>query len=216
MGAIDNLHDQQRRLLRFIWQFRGEKGFSPTYDEMCDALGFSSKSHVDYHIQELEALNCITRTPYKSRSIRLTDQGHETIGVRPRGNASLVNLPVLGYIVAGEPVMTEQVLETVEITHDIVPDRGDLYGLRVRGDSMVGAHISHGDIVIMRRDGTPPRNGDIVAVRIRSSDEVTLKHFHRENGTVRLVPANPDYRVIEAPATDVEVQGRVVAVIRQY
>ncbi|MCZ7543152.1 MAG: hypothetical protein M5R40_06260 [Anaerolineae bacterium] len=123
---------------------------------------------------------------------------------------------MLGYIVAGEPVMTDQAMETVELTRDIVPDAKDLYGLRVRGDSMEGAHIRHGDIVVMRPQAQTPHNGDIVAVRLRSKDEVTLKHFHHDGAMVRLIPANPDYKDIVVPADDVEVQGKVVAVIRQY
>lgn len=219
MIRLDDLHEQQQRLLRYIWQFDERMGYPPTYDEMRDALDFKTKSHVNYHLQELGAQGLITRTPNRSRSVRLTNLGLHVLGALPEAQPrnGVIALPVLGHIVAGEPVLTDQTMETVEITRDIVPDQGEnLYGLRVRGDSMIGAHIRHGDIVIMRRQDEHPRNGDIVAVRLRSRDEVTLKHFYQEKNTVRLVPANPDYQVIEVPAGDVEVQGRVMAVIRQY
>ncbi len=214
MTTLDDLHERQQQLLHYIWQFQEQRGLAPTLDEMCVGLGFSSKSHVNHHLDELEAQRLITRIPYKSRSVRLTDLGLNTLGVKPVRNG-LVRLPMLGYIVAGEPVMTGQVMDTVELTRDIVPDQGDLYGLHVRGDSMEGAHIRDGDLVVMRRQDELPRNGDIVAVRLRSTDEVTLKRFYHENSVVRLVPANPAYPVIEIPAADVEVQGQMVAVIRR-
>jgi repressor LexA len=213
---MNELSPRQQKLLAYIRDYRDENQYPPTYAEIQEALNFSSKSHVDYHLKALERKKYIERVPGASRGIRLLRKAG-----RPKA-AYRRALPVYGYVGASEPAwsaaQTDLPDEVIMVTPDIVPDRDNLFGLRVRGDSMIDALVNDGDIVVMQPyDGQRPRNGEMVAVHLHSRDETTLKHFHwRNDGVVRLVPANPRYPVIEAQAEDVSVQGRVVAVIRQF
>jgi repressor LexA len=213
---MNELSPRQQRLLDYIRDYRDENQYPPTYAEIQEALGFSSKSHVDYHLKALERKKYIERVPGASRGIRLLRAAG-----RPQ-NAYRRELPVYGYIGASElmwsAAQTDLPDEVIIVTPDIVPEQGDLFGLRVRGDSMIDALVNDGDIVVVKPyDGHRPRNGEMVAVHLNSRDETTLKHFHWDrNGVVRLVPANPRYPIIEVQAEDVVVQGRVVAVIRQF
>ncbi|MBN1285226.1 MAG: repressor LexA [Anaerolineae bacterium] len=218
---MSKLSARQEALLKYLRHYIRENQYPPTYEEMQDALGFSSKSHVDYHLKVLAHKGYIEQEPGKSRGIRLTDKGWgDQHPMRPSGQ---VRLPIYGYIGASLPTWsaTQNEMspdEVITVTPDIVPRRDDLYGLRVRGDSMIDALVNDGDIVVVcPRWSGPLRNGTMVAARLLSSDETTLKHFYRgEGNTVRLVPANPHYRDIIVPLDDIEIQGWVVAVIRQY
>lgn len=210
---------RQKALLKYIWDYIDENQYPPTYEEMLTALDFSSKSHVNYHLKALAYKGYIEQAPGRSRGLRLTEKTQKLFGRQ----SDEVQLPVYGYIGASMPTWTATQTdmdpeEVITVTPDIVPKRSNLYGLRVRGDSMIDALINDGDIVVMcpHPEGQP-RNGAMVAVRLLDSDETTLKKFYRHNdSTIKLVPANPNYDVIEVPAKEIEVQGRVVAVIRQY
>ena len=111
-------------------------------------------------------------------------------------------------------VITDAAAEALILTRDIVPEQADLYALKVRGTSMIDAMVNDGDIVVMKKQAVA-RDGDMVAVRLLDRDETTLKHFYHEAGRVRLQPANPTLRPIYAHPANCEIQGRVVAVIRQ-
>ena len=131
-----------------------------------------------------------------------------------------MRVPILGVIVAGAPVpipdgefsMTGN--EVVELTRDIVRDEEGIYALEVRGDSMVDALVNDGDIVVLKHQ-TEARNGDMVAVWLRDEKEVTLKRFYAEGRQVRLQPANPTMHPIFVHPANVEVQGKVIAVVRR-
>ncbi len=211
---MNDLSPRQQQLLDYIRDHIDLHQIAPSYEELKEALGFSSKSHVDYHLNALEAKGCIKRTRGIARGIRLPQQRTQ----------SMTALPIYGYVGASLPVwsasQSDMPDEVIMVTPDIVPPDNTLYGLRVRGDSMIHALVHDGDIVVMRPcSGQPVRDGEMVAVRLLSSDETTLKHFHRDKQDrtrIYLKPANPNYPVIEAPADDIDIQGRVVAVIRQY
>lgn len=202
---MNNLSQRQVKLYSYIREHVQREGYPPTYDEMCADLGFSTKSLVRHHLDALIAKGYLERTPGASRGLRLAEQPQ----------ATTFSLPVLGVIAAGIPTTSDQVLEAVELTRDIVREQGDgLYGLRVRGESMIDALIHDGDIVVMKHQ-KEAHDGEMVAVRLKDRDEYTLKRFYRENGRIRLQPANPSFPPLYAHPANVEVQGRVVAVIRQ-
>ncbi len=200
---MEQLSERQQAILAFIETFVRENGYPPTYEEIRVALGISTKSLVNHHLEALEAAGCLSRVPNTPRSIRLS---------RPE----TFRVPRLGHIAAGLPISfgDSDPDDFIELTRDIVAEQDGLYALQVKGDSMIDALVNDGDVVIMKHQ-TEARNGEMVAVRLRDRDETTLKRFYRENGHVRLQPANPTMPPIIVPPTAVEVQGRVVAVIRQ-
>jgi repressor LexA len=198
------ISDKQREMLAFIEGFVEEKGYPPTYEEIRTGLKISSKSLVNYHLEALENAALLTRSPNTPRGIRLN------------GESETVHVPFLGRIAAGPPTdfVVEDNREAIELTYDIVPNRDDLYALKVEGDSMIDALVHNGDIVIMQHQ-VEAENGELVAVRLLEQNETTLKRFYRENGHVRLQPANPTMASLIVSPEAVAIQGKVVAVIRQ-
>jgi repressor LexA len=198
--------EKQLEMYQFIRAHAEDTGRPPTMEEIRAGLGLSTKSLVAYHLRALEAAGLIERTRQVSRGIR---------PVAPRREVETIELPIRGWIRAGAPVLTDELDEVIALTRDILPQAKGLYGLRVRGDSMRDALVKDGDIVVLQHQ-TEARNGDMVAVRLTDRNEFTLKHFYREPGRVRLRAANPAYPDVIARPSAVEVQGRVVAVIRQF
>ncbi len=207
---MKDLNKRQRKVLDFIYEFVEENGYPPTHEEIQFEVGLSSKSHVHFYLRALEREGYIERAPNIPRGIRLTDKF-----ARSRF-AGVIKVPFLGQIAAGEPISFSDVgHEAIELTRDIVRDDGkDLYALRVKGDSMIDALINDGDIVVMKHQ-QEAGNGEMVAVRLKDRDETTLKRFYQEQGRVRLQPANPTMRPLYVHPANVEIQGKVVAVIRQ-
>jgi repressor LexA len=199
----EQLSDRQRRILAFIEAFVAENGYPPTYEEIRVALGISTKSLVNHHLDALEGAGCLTRMPNTPRGIRL---------LRSR----TFRVPRLGKIAAGLPISVgdPDPDDYIELTRDIVAEQEGLYALQVSGNSMIDALVNDGDIVILKHQNEA-RNGEMVAVWLRDRDETTLKRFYRENGHVRLQPANPSMAALIVHPSAVQVQGRVVAVIRQ-
>jgi repressor LexA len=193
-------------MLAFIREFR----------EIGKAVGISSTSVVNYNLNILEKKEFIGRDRTVSRGIRLLGEASVAGGVLER----MIRIPLLGRIAAGSPLPvpgSDFSLfggETVELARGILPEQEDLYALQVRGDSMIDALISDGDIVVMKHQ-QQASNGDMVAVWLKDREETTLKHFYLEGKNVRLQPANPTMQPIYVPAANVEVQGKVVMVIRQ-
>jgi repressor LexA len=179
-------------------------------------VGISSTSVVNYNLNILEREGLIERDREVSRGIKLIGAAAEALNPR-----ALVSLPLLGRIAAGEPIPVPSsnfaVMpdETVELTRGLLPaDTQDLYALQVRGTSMIDAMIGDGDIVVMKHQQTA-QNGELVAVWLRDREETTLKRFFLENGRVRLQPENPTMKPIFADPKNVEVQGKVVLVVRK-
>jgi repressor LexA len=207
---MEDLNRRQRKVLDFIYEFVEENGYPPTHEEIQFEVGLSSKSHVHFYLRALEREGYIERAPNIPRGIRLTDKF-------ARGRlAGIIKVPFLGQIAAGEPISFSDVgHETIELTRDIVRDGGEgLYALRVKGDSMIDALINDGDIVVMKHQ-QGAGNGEMVAVRLKDRDETTLKRFYQEQGRVRLQPANPTMRPLYVHPANVEIQGKLVAVIRR-
>jgi repressor LexA len=200
---METLSERQQAMLAFIEEFVLQNGYPPTYEEIRTALGISTKSLVKHHLGVLEAAGRLSRAPHTPRGIRLS-----------RGETFRV--PRMGHIAAGLPISfgDPDPDDYLELTRDIVAEQEGLYALQVKGNSMIDALVNDGDIVIMKHQ-EEARNGEMVAVRLRDRDETTLKRFFRENGHVRLQPANPAMPPIIVHPSAVQVQGRVVAVIRQ-
>ena len=199
----EQLSERQRRMPGFIEQFVEENGYPPTYEEIRVALGISTKSLVNHHLDALEGAGHLARMPNTPRGIRLSQ-------------SKTFRVPKLGTIAAGFPITAgdPDPDDFLELTRDIVAEQEGLYALRVAGNSMIDALVNDGDIIILKQENEA-RNGDMVAVWLRDRDETTLKRFYRENGHVRLQPANPTMPPIYVHPAAVQVQGRVVAVIRQ-
>jgi repressor LexA len=202
---MKTLTDKQQAMLSFIERFMTERHYPPTYEEIRVGLGLSTKSLVDYHLNALEAAGRIQRDPWTPRGLRLRTYTDGMFAV-----------PLVGSIGAS-PLATfypDAAAEALILTRDIVPEQADLYALKVRGTSMIDAMVNDGDIVVMKKQAVA-RNGDMVVVRLLDRDEMTLKHFYLEPGRIRLQPANPTLNPIFVNPVNCEIQGRVVAVIRQ-
>jgi repressor LexA len=214
---VECLSERQQRILAFLGDYIEENGYPPSIREIGAAAGISSTSVVSYNLRRLEEYGYISRDREVSRGLKLTGETPALLM-----SDSIVRIPLLGRIAAGEPLpvpasdfsLTGD--ETVELTRGILGDPKELYALRVKGNSMIDALVNDGDIVIMRHQQRV-ENGEMAAVWLRDREEVTLKRFYQdESGGVRLQPANPSMRPIyvEDPRK-VEVQGKVVMVIRQ-
>jgi repressor LexA len=208
------LTDRQQAILDFIRDFSGRTKYPPTIREIGKSVGISSTSVVNYNLNVLEKQGFIARDKTISRGIKLVPDEAEAAPIET------IRIPVLGRIAAGEPLPVPNtdfaILgdEMLELTRELLPldDKG-LFALQVRGNSMVDAMIGDGDIVVMQQRQKAD-NGDLVAVWLKDREETTLKRFFLEKGKVRLQPANPTMQPIFADPKNVEVQGRVVLVIR--
>lgn len=198
------ISDKQKQMLAFIENFVGKNGYPPTHEEIRMALKISTKSLVNYHLEVLEGAALLSRSPNTPRGIRLMSEP-ETFWV------PLSNGPVS--VAPSSPAGLEE-QEVVELTCDIVSNTPNLYALKVQGDSLLDALVNDGDIVIIQRQ-SQAQNGDLVAVRLLEQDRTTLKHFYRENGHVRLQPANPNLEPMFLKPNAVQVEGKVMAIIRQ-
>lgn len=206
------LSERQQSILDYIAQFLDDNDYPPTIRDIQHELQISSTSVVDYNLKVLEERGHIRRNRNISRGIEVVGRG----GHRP----NTVEVPVIGSIAAGQPIPFpgdlegSDMAEIIELSNDLAPDGGNgLFGLRVRGHSMIDALISDGDIVILKRQETC-ENGETVAVWLISEEETTLKTFYLEGSQVRLQPQNVTMEPIYTAADNVQVQGKLVSVVR--
>jgi repressor LexA len=195
------LTEVQQQLFDWLVDYIKQNQHSPSIRQMMRAMGLKSPAPIQSRLEHLRAKGYIFWTEGRARTIRI---------LRPQG------LPIMGAIAAGSVVESfADSVEQLDFSSSFLRP-GD-YALRVRGDSMIGALIADGDVVIMRpvQDPKAVKNGTIVAARV-SGDGQTLKYYNRKANQVKLEPANPNYPVIEAVATEVELQGVLVAVWRGY
>ncbi len=210
------LSTRQEEMIQFIGRFSRDKGYPPTIRQIGEAVKISSTSVVNYNLNKLERDGFILRDLKVSRGVRLTDDYSRKF----TRSSDRLTIPLAGVIFASEPVLVGDTPQTatdevIELTRDLIRDEGDLFALRVKGNSMIDAMVSDCDIVIMKKVDRA-RNGEMVAVWLTDRNETTLKHFFLENGRVRLQPANPTMKpiMIEDPSV-VEIQGKVMLVVRQ-
>jgi len=238
------LSERQKKILQVLEKYQNDYGRPPSIREICNETHISSTSVVNYYLEQLKESGYIERDERVSRGIRLiqpytdsVDTGMPIPARAPAGSQlsvrsavqvldELLHIPVMGRIVAGSPVPVPpsdfsyyDAESMVAVASSLMPgrDRGskDLFALEVQGDSMIDAMVSDGDIVIMK-PANDARNGEMVAVWLTDKDETTLKFFFKEDGRVRLQPANPTMNpiIIEDPST-VQIQGKVMMVIRK-
>ncbi|MEO8251223.1 MAG: transcriptional repressor LexA [Chloroflexota bacterium] len=223
-------HDAERRrkILECVARIVSERGYPPSVREIAEAVGLASPSAVHHHLTGLERDGMLERASHSSRALRLTPRAEAELGLparRPmpaeRSNRvtpfrmpverDLLALPVIGEIAAGQPIEAyAEGAETLEVPRSLQA-RDDSYVLRVRGKSMIDALIDDGDYVVVQPQATA-RDGDIV-VALLEDNGVTLKRFYREKDRIRLQPANAEMEPIYA--SEVQIQGKVVGVIRK-
>ena len=208
------LSSKQEQINNFIHRFWEDRGYPPTIRDIVTGCGISSTSVVDYNLNILEKEGYIRRHREVSRGIELVTRS-------PAPGAQL-QVPIIGQIAAGEPIPvptpdTWDVIassETLEVTKDLTRGREGVYALKVKGSSMVDALVNDGDLVLMEYVNLV-ENGEMAAVWLKAEKEATLKKFYAEPGRVRLQPANSQMQPIYVEPDNVEIQGRVIAVIRQ-
>ena len=194
--------ERQQRILEVIRAFTAEHGYPPSVREIGERVGLSSSSTIHAHLKSLERRGLISRDPTKPRALRS--------GSLPPA-ADVVVVPVLGRVAAGVPITAQEDIEgEFVLSPQFVPRASDAFMLRVQGDSMVEAAIVDGDLILVRPQRTA-ENGEIVVAMI--DGEATVKRFYREAGRVRLQPENRTMAPIYA--SDVEIVGRVEAVVRR-
>jgi repressor LexA len=237
------LSERQKKILEVLERFQMDPGYPPSIREICDETNISSTSVVNYYLDQLQEMGYIERDGHVSRGIRLLKPLSDVAGTTATGVGAvasglkqtaqnmrqtveeLLRIPIVGRIFAAQPVPVPSsdfsyfdADSMVDVARSLLPREKvgeDLFALEVQGDSMIDAMVNEGDIVIMKK-ANDARNGEMVAIWLTDRDETTLKYFYKENGRVRLQPANPTMGpiYIDDPTT-LEIQGKVVMVIRQ-
>ncbi|HMT22024.1 MAG TPA: transcriptional repressor LexA [Promineifilum sp.] len=215
------LSKRQQQILQFTRGYMDEHGRPPTIREIGKAVEINSTSVVNYNLGKLEEKGYLDRDPDVSRGLRLTEKAEGLASSLRNTLGRLVRIPLAGDIVAGRPVTTGNDGfstydddEAIELSYAMLNEKPDgLFALRVRGESMIDAMVNDGDIVIMKPQ-YEAKNGEMVAVWLRN-DTTTLKKFYHEGDRIRLQPANPTMEPIYVDPEDVQVQGRVLMVLRQ-
>ena len=213
------LTKRQRQIYDFIAKFVDKNGYSPSFEEIGEGMGLSSLATVHKHLTNLEKKGLLKRDYNRSRSIdviperraKAQAQAVAKMTEKAFANAGL-SLPLLGRIAAGRPVETLQQPESISL-NDITRSK-DVFVLQVTGDSMQDEHIVDGDYVMVENIKVA-RNGEIVVALVDGSD-TTLKRFYKEGDKIRLQPSNTAMAPIMLPAHSVQIQGRVIGVLRKY
>lgn len=204
------LTKRQKQVLDFIAGFVDENGYCPSFEEIARGLDLASLATVHKHISVLESKGYLKRGFNQSRSLELSSK---YLQEQRRPKASWPEIPLMGRIAAGAPVETVEQRETLSFSD--FAGSGNTFALEVRGDSMIDDHICDGDLILLEK-ANEAADGDIV-VALVGGTEATLKRIYREAGDViRLQPANSALEPIRVPAKDVEIQGRLLAVLRKY
>jgi repressor LexA len=198
----------RQRIFKYIHDFFDEKGYAPTVRDILKGCSISSTAVVQHHLNVLEKEGRIHRDPEVFRSIQLADK------------TNLVRIPLLGTIAAGQPIPVPssdtwetEALDTLELTDEITQGK-EVFAVKVKGFSMIDAYISDGDIVLLQPVHSV-NDGEMVAAWLKEDQEVTLKKIYRDKAQVRLQPANTQMEPIYVEPENVEIQGKVVGVIRK-
>lgn len=222
---FNELSERQRNILRFMQQFMEREGYPPTIRQIGEATKIKSTSVVNYNLNKLVSAGYLERSDRVSRGLRLVAPLPGTkLKAQPINfSAVTARVPLIGQIVAGQPVQMPEDVGQHYDEEDLLDlpatmlkgaDPDEVFALTVKGDSMIDAMVRHGDIVILRHQQTA-NNGDMVAVWLPEDSETTLKYFYREGDNIRLQPAHPHMEAIYVRATNCEIRGKVLSVIRQ-
>jgi repressor LexA len=207
---MPELTSRQREILDVIEQSMRDRGYPPSVREIGESVGLTSPSTVHNHLSTLQRLGYLRRDPTKPRAIEVRYESSSGAAMERR---PVRHVPLVGDVAAGTNVLAqENVEEILPLPADFVGE-GEIFMLRVRGDSMVDAGILDGDYVIVSQ-GKEVRNGEIVVAGI-PGEEATVKTYQRRGSNVTLVPANPRLQPMVFPANQVEVFGKVVSVLRR-
>lgn len=204
--------EKQKQILEFVQDFLERKRYPPSVRDIQQACGISSTSVVDYNLRLLEKSGQIRRDRDVSRGIELLHEG--ATGRR------VAQVPLLGTIAAGAPIPVPQAdswrvdaQEMVTVPESMLDGKQDVYALRVKGTSMIDALVNDGDVVLVRQQASAD-NGDMVVAWIKDREETTLKRMYHEDHRVRLQPANATMPPIYVEEENLDVQGKVVGVLR--
>ena len=200
-----NNDTKQLEILRYIYDTVERRGFPPTVREICAAVKLSSTSTVHGHLARLERKGLLIKDATKPRALEITDEGKKELGIKPK------KIPVVGVVTAGQPILAVQDIdEYFPLPPDLENDAGELFMLKVHGESMINAGILNGDSVIVRKQNTA-NNGEIV-VAMTDENEATVKRFYKENDHYRLQPENDTMEPIIL--SKVSILGKVVGLYR--
>lgn len=226
VDGSDGLTARQRLILEHIRTCVNDRGYPPSMREIGEAVGLTSTSSVTHQLMALEAKGFLRRDPHRPRAMEVVIPGESTApqaaptalpapassptADERRAHEHLVDVPLVGRIAAGGPVLADQSVEDIFTLPRQLTGEGELFMLNVTGDSMVDAAICDGDWVVVRRQQNA-ENGDIVAALL--DDEATVKTFRNKDGRVWLMPHNPAYTPIDG--THARIMGKVVSVMRK-
>ncbi|WEV50449.1 transcriptional repressor LexA [Lactobacillus sp. ESL0731] len=199
-------HDsKQLEILRYIYETVADRGFPPTVREICAAVNLSSTSTVHGHLSRLERKGLLIKDATKPRALEITTEGKRALGIKPS------EIPVVGVVTAGQPILAvEDIEDYFPLPPDLANDAGDLFMLKVHGESMINAGILNGDNVIVRKQSSAI-NGEIV-VAMTEENEATVKRFYKEKTHYRLQPENDTMAPIILDR--VQILGKVVGLYR--
>ncbi len=211
------LTKRQKEVLDFISNFISSNEYSPSFEEIAEGLGLASIATVHKHLTALESKGYLIRSFNQSRALELAPKYYREQRINrreaERREPAPLEMPLLGVIAAGQPIEAYAGAETISFKE--FAGAREVYALEVRGESMIEDHIMEGDYVLVEKT-SQVRNGEIVVALVDGS-ETTLKRFYRQGSDqVRLQPANALMQPIVLPASNVQIQGRVLAVHRKY
>ncbi len=201
---------RQQNIYDFILAFTEEHGYPPSVREIGAAVGLKSPSTVHFHLKGLEEAGMIAKAEGKTRAITVVARSERAPASQSAPELPADRVPVVGNVAAGAPILAEEHVEEY-LTFDTNGRPGEYFALRVRGESMLGAGILPGDLVVVHQQ-QECRNGEIVVALFE--DEATVKTLRRKDGHTWLMPENPDYEPIDGEHA--QLLGRVVAVVRRY
>ena len=204
------LTDRQRQILLVIEQAMQDRGYPPSVREICEAVGLNSPATVHNHLSMLQEKGFIRRDPSKPRAIEVRFDTNSEVAMERRPSR---HIPLIGDVAAGTNVLAQQNVEDLIPLPTDFTGEGELFMLRVRGDSMIEAGILDGDFVVARQQKVA-ENGDIVVAGI-PGDEATIKTFKKSGKTITLIPANSSMEPMVFDADEVQVFGKLVTVMRK-
>lgn len=200
------LTPKQQEIYDYILSYTRDLGYPPSVREICRAVALKSPSSVHFHLKALEGAGYLTRSPGKTRALHLSGPGST-----PASSGEDPRIPLVGHVAAGQPILAQECIEdyvSFDVGRHLAQEH---FALRVRGESMLGAGILPGDVIVVHSQPTAQK-GDIVVALLE--DEATVKTFSPQNGHVWLMPENPDYDPIDG--THAQILGKVVGLIRNY
>jgi repressor LexA len=209
LAKMDELTARQRKIMEYIISEVQLKGYPPSVREIGEAVGLSSSSTVHAHLEKLEQLGYLRRDPTKPRAIEVLAGG--AVDERVDFYKEMVNIPVVGTVTAGVPILAEQnINDYFPLPRDFT-NTEEAFMLKIKGDSMINAGIFDGDLVIVSKQSGGVNNGEIVVALLE--DEATVKRFYKEKHQIRLQPENESYDPIYA--ADVKILGKVIGLVRK-